>query len=65
MRRRDASVRDIASGDVNDAKSLQTEARRMLADFVGFRRTQLFADLLRHHLMEGTGRDVRLGLMAS
>jgi len=29
----DASVRDLASGTVADAKSVQTEARRLLADY--------------------------------
>ncbi len=29
----DASVRDLASGAVSDARSVQTEARRMLADY--------------------------------
>jgi hypothetical protein len=28
----DGSVRDIADGNVHDAKSVQAEARRMLAD---------------------------------
>ncbi len=28
----DASVRDLAPGSVSDARSVQTEARRMLAD---------------------------------
>jgi hypothetical protein len=29
----DASVRDLASGAIADAKSVQTEARRLLADY--------------------------------
>jgi hypothetical protein len=29
----DASVRDLASGAIADAKSVQTKARRLLADF--------------------------------
>jgi hypothetical protein len=29
----DASVRDLASGTVADANSVQTEARRLLADY--------------------------------